>query len=291
MNNTNTSIKRDGDSVFFRVVGTKEIAAIAKHKKLYVFAKPLKEFRALPLDTQVVLLSSIETTSGVMRCVKCKTWVIDSNVRKCPCKGYLVPRKRFHVRGETTESLDAEYLEVQTALEDIRVSSRMERSKTGSKIPVVTGILTSKMAGMSSVETTPTSSHAGFLTVVDVKSDNGVVLDENEKYSFLEKMGADVTAIQNEEINELVKADKAGTEVLSGSLIDEWQHPTPTVVEFVKTRKRKASRTTTPKQKRQNGYNSSVPSQKKMAKCSKCGSKTPSLVENKCTKCFLEMSN
>jgi len=124
---TQISLKgnQDDGSVLFRVVKTKEIAAFAKDSKLYVFAKPLKDFNGLPLDTKVVSLNNLVKTDGVMRCAKCKSWVTDADVARCPCGGYLQKRKRFHVRGETTDSLDAEYLEIQSALEDIRTSARM----------------------------------------------------------------------------------------------------------------------------------------------------------------------
>ena len=156
-NSTQISLKGNSydGSVLFRVVKTKEIAAFARDSKLYVFAKPLKDFKGLPLDTKVVSLNNIVKTDGVMRCAKCKSWVNDADVIKCPCGGYLQKRKRFHVRGETTESLDAGYLEIQAALEDIRISAKMD-CKPRCKTYTPTGI-TYSMAGMSSVipETKP----------------------------------------------------------------------------------------------------------------------------------------
>ena len=144
--------KLDG-TVFFRIVKTKEIAAIAKDSKVYVFAKPVKEFKALPLDTVVVSLHDIVKTDGVMRCVKCKSWMQDAAVSKCPCGGYLQKRKRFHLRDEITESLDAEYLEIQTALDDIRVSARIDRRPRMKKsIPI--GMSKTSVAEKSSVTAT-----------------------------------------------------------------------------------------------------------------------------------------
>jgi len=150
---TKISITRNHDdgSVLFRVVKTKEIAAIVKGSKLYVFAKPLKDFKVgLPLDTEVVSLNDITKTDEVMRCTKCKSWTNDADVAKCPCGGYLQKKKRFHVRGEITESLDAEYIEIQSALKDIKISARMDYYKPRQKPYIVTGI-TPSMAGMSSV--------------------------------------------------------------------------------------------------------------------------------------------
>jgi len=149
--NTRISIKGNPDdgSVFFRVVKTKEIAAFAKDGKLYVFAKPLPEFKGLPLDTTMVPLSNIVKTDGVMKCTKCKSWMKHADITKCPCGGYLQKRKRFHVRGEITESLDAEYLEIQSALKDIKISAKMD-CKPRQKSYVTTGI-TPSMAGISSV--------------------------------------------------------------------------------------------------------------------------------------------
>lgn len=155
--NTRISLKGNPDdgSVFFRVVKTKEIAAFAKDGKLYVFAKPLPDFKGLPLDTTMVPLNNIVKTDGVMRCTKCKSWIKHADVVKCPCGGYLQKRKRLHVRGEITDSLDVQYLEIQSALEDIKVSAKMD-CKPRAKSYTPTGI-TPSMAGISSVipETKP----------------------------------------------------------------------------------------------------------------------------------------
>lgn len=150
MKHATISLKENQDCTVFKIVQTKMIAAIAKDSTLYVFAKPLKEFKAFPLDTFAVSLNHIIKSDGTMRCSKCKSWMQDAAVSRCPCGGYLQKRKRFHLKDETTESLDAEYLEIQSALKDIKTSARIDcRPNVKKYIP--SGIITPKMAGMSSV--------------------------------------------------------------------------------------------------------------------------------------------
>ena len=153
MKKVTISLKGNPDgTVFFKIVQTKEIAAIAKDSKVYVFANPVKDFKALPLDTTLVSLCDIVKTDGVMRCRKCKSWMQDAAVSKCPCGGYLQKRKRFHLRDETTEALDAEYLEIQTALNDIRTSAKIDCRPT-SKQYIPTGMISTSVAGKASTET------------------------------------------------------------------------------------------------------------------------------------------
>jgi len=295
--NTQISLKGNHDgSVLFRVAKTKEIAAFAIHSKLYVFAKPLPDFKGLPLDTKVVSLNDIVKTNGVMRCTKCKSWVNTADVTKCPCGGYLQARKRFHVRGETTESLDAEYLEIQSALKDIRISAKMEHTPRA-KPYIPTGI-TASMAGMSSVETT-TTAYTGFLTAVAVKSGKKqpnkredkkhMYLKDEEKYSFFKGMGVDVESIQDEQIKAYGMLD---AQRMAKIAVDSW-NSIPIDVEEMHLQKRKQS----VRKQRLHQNHTHKPTQnkpsskKKMMICSGCAEKTPALVESKCTKCFLNVAN
>jgi len=290
---TQISLKGNTDdgSVLFRVVKTKEIAAVAIDGNLYVFAKPLTNFKGLPLDAKMVQLSSIRKTDGVMRCAKCKSWVNDADVAKCPCGGYLQKRKRFHPKDEVTESLDGEYLEIQFALEDARISARMD-SKPRHKVPTATGVITSSMAGMSSVETITTIC-TGFLTTVSVKSADGKkILDEDEKYSFFEKMGVDVKSIQSDEIQEYAKMDVQKRAKIA---VDSWNNnhtPMGNIDEnfFGQTKNQRHS-----PQKIHKSHPKTTTARdtinKRTTKCSACGNKTSALVESKCSDCFLKVKN
>ena len=137
------------ESVQFKLVQTKEIAAVAKGTKMYVFARPVKSFIGMPLDAKMVSLKDIIVTENAMRCTKCKSWMQKENIKKCPCGGYLQYRKRFNLREETTTSLDAEFVEIQTAIEDARESAKTE-SMPRQKTYQSNGI-THSMAGLCSV--------------------------------------------------------------------------------------------------------------------------------------------
>ena len=148
--NTQISIRYvDGVTQF--KTRAKKIAAISQKGNLYVFAKLVESFKGLPLDCTVIPLNRIEKIDGVMRCVKCTKWVTDADVSQCPCGGYLKERKRFQVMGQVTESLDESYLEIQAALEDMRISARID-NRPRVKIHIATGIITRSMAGKSSIE-------------------------------------------------------------------------------------------------------------------------------------------
>ena len=296
---TQISLKRNSDdgSVLFRVQKTKEIAAYAIDSKLYVFAKLLQEFRGLPLDAKIVSLSSIVKTDGVMMCRKCKSWANRANVAKCPCGGYFKKRPRFHARDETTQSLDAEYLEVQMALEDSRVSRKID-SKPRQKFPTPTGIITSSMAGMSSDEewVCSTATQVGFLTAVSVKSptDSKLLLKEDEKYAFFKKMGVDVESIQDDELKAYVMLDAQRRAKMT---VDSWNNSEiPRDTEFASQNSKRHSR-----RRRQQQHNTSQKTRKahpdrsafsskkrKVVTCSVCNSNTPALVESKCPDCFLK---
>jgi len=319
---TQISLKGNTDdgSVLFRVVKTKEIAAVAINGNLYIFAKPVTSFKGLPLDCTMTPLNRIEKIDGVMRCVKCKKWVTDADVSQCPCGGYLKARKRFQVVGQITESLDAEYLEIQAALEDITISAQMDR-RPRTKIPVSTGIITSSMAGMSSVGTQSTAAaYAGFLTVVAVKCTDKqpdfddedhtkhTHLPDNKKYSFFKEIGVDVELVQNNEIKEFAVL---GAKRIAEIAVKSWDHdtiPRSAVEDTHHARQRQTSRNITNSSipsdtegrkqnfKRQQHKNhkttqNAKPNKKKMATCFTCGNKTSALVESKCTECFLEVTN
>lgn len=275
----------DGSSVF-KIKHTQEIAAVTKNNNLYVFSKPLKDFKGLPLDTKVVSLSKLVKTDGVMRCTKCKSWVKHADVTRCPCGGHFRKKKRFHVLGETTESIDAEYLEIQSALKDIKISAKMN-CKPRQKTYVPTGI-TPPIAGMSSIETN-TTPYVGFLTTVAVKS-NGKLLEEDEKYSFFKAIGVDVESIQDDETKEYGILD---TQRRAKIAVDSWNSiPKDTEEMHIQRRKQSIRKQRLYKNHtRKPTQNKLSFSKKKMMICSRCGEKTPALVESKCTKCFLKVTN
>ena len=290
--NTQLSIKSvDGVTQF--KTRTKMIAAVAQNGNLYVFAKPAVEFKGLPLDSTMIPLNRIEKIDGVMCCVKCRKWVTRENISQCPCGGYLKERKRFQVMGQVTESLDAEYLEIQAALEDMKISARMDR-RPRVKIPVVTGIITSSMAGKFSVELPSTKTiHAGFLTVVHVKS-NGTTLKDEEKYSFFKEIGVDVESIQSKEIQELVRLGIRERAKIAVAKWDSGNYTIPAEDTTHPTNEKRKQRhnNTTPK-----SHNSSIPTQKrkthagnkstKTTICNSCHKEVAALVGPTCQDCFL----
>ena len=293
--NTQLSIKMNDETVLFKT-RAKKIAAVSQNGNLYIFAKPVESFKGLPLDSTMIPLNRIEKIDGVMRCVKCREWVTKENISQCPCGGYLKARKRFQMMGQVTESLDTEYLEVQAALEDMRISARIDcRPKV--KIPVVTGIITPKMAGMSSVspdDDTSTES-VGFLTAVHVKS-NGTTLRDEEKYQYFKELGVDVESIQNREIQELVRL---GIRERAKIAVAKWDSGNDTIPRDTKhtiREKRKQHHNTAPKPR-----NSSMPtrvrsthSSNKPANgttCNSCLKKVAALVGPTCQDCFLRDGN
>ena len=288
--NTQLSIKSIDGVTQFRT-RAKKIAAISQNGNLYIFAKPVVSFKGLPLDCTMVPLHRIEKTDGVMRCVKCKSWVSNADVSYCPCGGYLKERKRFQVVGQVTEPLDESYIEVQAALEDIRVSSRMDR-RPRVKIHIATGIITSSMAGKFSVELPSTKTvHAGFLTAVHVKS-NGVLLRDDEKYQYFEGMGVDVESIQNQEIQEMVRLGIRERAKIAVAKWDSGNHTIPVDTQHPMNQKRKQHHTNIP-----NPYNSSIPTRVRKSRsgnkstntttCNSCHKNVPALVGPTCQNCFL----
>lgn len=290
--NTQLSIKSvDGITQF--KTRTKMIAAVAQNGNLYVFAKPAVEFKGLPLDSTMIPLNRIEKIDGVMCCVKCRKWVTRENISQCPCGGYLKARKRFQVIGQVTESLDAEYLEIQAAQEDIRVSSRMDR-RPRVKIYTPTGIITSSMAGMSSVELASTKTvHAGFLTAVHVKS-NGVILKDEEKSQFIEGIGVDIQSIQNSEIQELVKL---GIREIAKIAVAKWDSGNYTIPAEDTTHPTNEKRKQHHSNTASKPHNSSIPTQKRKTRagnkstkttiCNSCHKEVAALVGPTCKDCFL----
>ena len=129
--------------------------AIIKEGKLHIFEMPIKKFKgALPLGINSVDMDSIQTEKATC-CKKCHQWKKTADITRCPCGGYLVPRKRFSV--DAVESWDEEFLEIEFARKDIRAAKRTERILSNRpKRYVPTGI-TSKLAGISSTiaEKTP----------------------------------------------------------------------------------------------------------------------------------------
>ena len=292
--NTQLSIKSVNGITQFKTLA-KKIAAVTSNGNLYVFAKPVVSFKGLPLDSTMIPLHRIEKIDGVMRCVKCREWVTRENITQCPCGGYLKARKRFQVMGQVTESLDDEYLEVQAALEDMQISARIDRTPRV-KIPIPTGIITPKMAGMSSVSSeNDATTHVGFLTAVHVKS-NGVTLKDEEKCQYFKELGVDVESIQNKEIREWVRLGIRERAKIAVTKWDSGNNTLPRDAPHPINEKRKQHHcNTTP-----NSYNSSVPTRvrktrggNKPAKnvtCNSCHKEVTALVGPTCRDCFLRGS-
>ena len=298
-------------SVYFRAVRTKMIAAVATDTNLYVFAKPIKKFRNLPLDIQTIKLDSIVKSDGVCCCVKCKRWVTRATTNVCPCGGFLKKRKRFHAQDTVTEPMDELHIEIQMVLKDIRISNAMSNKprrkvagnwydsiEASPRRPTVTPYT-------PPVDQTPKPT-TGFLTAVTVKGAHGTALNNDEKYAFFETLGVDITEVQTAESKEFAAFDAQRQAKIATDSWNEVLHIAPDFVEDEHTqqlskrqRGHKNTRystqpytteqdtSTTTYQNRNKQRN---PSHGRIAvTCHICHSNTPSLVENTCPDCFLKV--
>ena len=111
-----------------------------------VWDTPIKKFNgSKPLKFESVDADSIKIQQATC-CKRCHTWKKPAPISRCQCGGYLVPRKRFHTKD--TESWDAEFLEIQTALKDARISRKIDSKPRRKKQYIPTGITTARRSSV-----------------------------------------------------------------------------------------------------------------------------------------------
>ena len=147
------------------------------------------------------------------------------------------------------------------------------------------------MAGISSVDT-ETTTYVGFLTTVAVKSADGKILEEDEKYSFFKGIGVDVESIQDDEVKTYATLDAHRRAKIA---VDSWNNIPMDTEEMhlggrkQNIRKQRLRKNNTPHTHKP--IQNKPSSKKRIAICFKCGQKTPTLVEGRCSKCFLKVTN
>ncbi len=137
--------------------------AVIKEGKLHIFEMPVKKFKgALPLETNPVDMDSIRTEKATC-CKRCHQWKKTANITRCPCGGYLVPRKRFSV--DAVESWDEEVLEIEFAKKDIILAKKTDRVLAHKPKRSTPKGITANLSGMYAVDT-PLDTHKEELLLV-----------------------------------------------------------------------------------------------------------------------------
>jgi hypothetical protein len=135
---------------------TKEgVIGIVTDGTLQAWNEPIKKFNgALPLELDTVDISSIKIQKAVC-CKRCKSWKKPAaDITRCPCGGYMVPRKRFSA--DEVESWDPMVLEVAFARKDIREAERIEMARSNRpKRQYHQAGITTALAGMSTIDDAP----------------------------------------------------------------------------------------------------------------------------------------